>query len=180
MRNKISFRNKVRYFFIDWKDKLFYNPRRGIPNLYKWFNTIYHDRDFDHGYLIDIMIKKMKFMADHFEDHKYFEGYEKVVAQIRECVAILEKTQDETLYYSDDIDKLEKEYNYTGWRFVPSPDHPGCSEMESTFKVPTTEEIKRELLDKKIEIYNRADAERKADLKKVFMIMAENLDAWWD
>ena len=180
MKNKISLRTRIKFFFRDWKDKLYYNPKNGIPNLIKWFKIIYHDRDFDHAYLVDIMIKKMKFMADHFEDHKHFEGYEKVVAQIRECVEILEKTQDETLYYSDDIEKLEEEYNYTGWRFVPVSDHPGFSEMEDMYSVPTTEELKEEFFKKKIEVYNRADAERKADLKKAFMIMAEHLDEWWD
>lgn len=47
---------RIRYFF------------RGIKNIIRWSKLLFHDRDWDHEFLMRIIKKKLEFMIEHFEE----------------------------------------------------------------------------------------------------------------
>jgi uncharacterized UPF0160 family protein len=42
---------------------------QGIKNIIKWFHIIWEDRDFDYGYLLDILEFKLKSMEQFFNSN---------------------------------------------------------------------------------------------------------------
>ena len=73
--------------------------KTGIKNLIKWFPLIYNDRDFDHGYLYDILYFKLDNMQKFFEsDNTYSVDAKLYGEQIKECKELLKRIKDETIY----------------------------------------------------------------------------------
>lgn len=47
-------------------------------------------KPWDYSYLLILEYHKLKEMANHFEKHKYFEGWEEVVKEIRLCLKLID------------------------------------------------------------------------------------------
>lgn len=96
------------YYTIKRKIKQFsiYNIIYGIKNLVKWFPIIWKDRDFDEGYLYDIMYFKLGEMQKFFEsDNVWCANTDECVKQLKECRMLLKRIMnDETEYECWDHD----------------------------------------------------------------------------
>ena len=89
---------KVRYFM------------EGIRNLIKWRKVIYHDKDFDHFFIYEILKTKLVFQADHLKNHGYHVSAEEDANKIMECVAMIEEVQYEKIM-DEALDKKDKSFS---------------------------------------------------------------------
>jgi len=85
----------------------FYSIIQGIKNLIQWFPLIYNDRDFDYGYLYNIIYFKLNNMQKFFESGNTFVvGAEEHAKEIKECKELLKRIMDEAVWDENwDIDK---------------------------------------------------------------------------
>jgi len=104
----------------------------GISNLIKWFPLIWKDRDFDHGYLYDILYFKLGEMQKFFESgNTYAVEAGKCAEQIKECKGLLKRIMNESVmdeYWDDEkgvfilpfeeIRKLEIEEKKRFWNMM--------------------------------------------------------------
>lgn len=90
---------------ISWKVRNFYDNyltirsiKDGIKNLIKWFPLIWKDRNFDQGYLYDILYFKLGEMQKFFEsDNTYSMDAKEYAKQIKECRELLYRIINETI-----------------------------------------------------------------------------------
>lgn len=77
----------VRYFFLDLG--------RRIKNLWRWLPIVWNDRDWDDGFIFEVLKFKLKNTADYTEQREWFVGYEHEVSRMRLCVKLIERVQEE-------------------------------------------------------------------------------------
>lgn len=120
---------KIRNWFDDYLRP--YSIKYGISNLIKWFPLIWKDRDFDHGYLYDILYFKLGEMQKFFEsDNTWSADADKYAEQIKKCRKLLyrimnESIQDENWDFDNgftrplnEIYELEKEEKKLFWNMM--------------------------------------------------------------
>jgi len=77
----------------------FYSIIQGMKNIIKWFPLIWKDREFDHGYLYNIMYFKLDNMQKFFESgNTYACGAEEHAEEIKICKELLKRIMDETVW----------------------------------------------------------------------------------
>lgn len=82
----------------------------GTKNLIKWFPIIWRDRNFDHGYLYDILYFKLGEMQKFFESgNTYAAGADEYAMQIKECRGLLKRIMDESVM-DECFDDDKREY----------------------------------------------------------------------
>jgi len=95
-----------------------YNMRsfiRGIKNLWRWFPVIWEDRDYDHVFTYDILIKKLEFQRDFFLSQDACTSNAKDTAkEIQTAIDKLKRTMDPYEFYEKPVfenkwDHLSKE-----------------------------------------------------------------------
>ena len=60
---------------------------RRVHNVYRWLPTIWKDRDWDHSYINEILIKKLEFTRDFYlSDKAYNAEADEVAEQIQEAI----------------------------------------------------------------------------------------------
>lgn len=70
-----------------------------LNNLIDWFPFVWRDRDFDHSFLLNVMIFKLERMAKHFKTHQFTVGWEDQVAQIEECIMLLKRVEEDNYLF---------------------------------------------------------------------------------
>lgn len=64
----------------------------GIINLIKWMPIVWKDRDFDHGYLYDMLQFKLKNMEDFFySDYTWCANSKRKAKEIKTCRILLDR-----------------------------------------------------------------------------------------
>lgn len=146
-----------------------YIPNRiknGILNLIDWAPIIWKDRDYDHSFLFDIMIKKMNRMEKFFKSENCWsvDGI-KNAKQICEAIVMLEYIRDE---------KFEEEA-FKEYHDKYSMSHLTFEEMIDTIQQEDADRtaVFRKSMKKQEELYNTA-----ADA--LFKNLKENMLSWWD
>lgn len=69
---------------------------QGIRNIIRWIPTLYRDRDYDQAYLLEMMQKKILYMAKYIEKRKRFEGWENAVDRMYLCCNLIHHYLEET------------------------------------------------------------------------------------
>jgi hypothetical protein len=82
------------YRAIKWKIRYFIE---GVRNLIKWRKVIYHDKDFDHFFIYEILKTKLQFQAEHLKKYGYHTSAESDANKIMECVGLIEEVQNELI-----------------------------------------------------------------------------------
>jgi hypothetical protein len=134
------------------------NIYRNTKRIVEWIPVIWRDRDFDRGYLYTMLKYKLTRMADHFEEHKNFTGWEKIVEHIRECVQIIERLQKDE-YIEKEMDDFREKVGWT---------------------VQSRRELSNEEKAEFWAIRARQCQARDDDKARLFEIMKEHIDEWWD
>ena len=119
---------KIRNWFDDYLRP--YAIIDGISNLIKWFPLIWKDRDFDHGYLYDILYFKLGEMQKFFEsDNAWSADAKEYAKQIKECRKLLYRIMNESIQDENwdgdnftrslnEIAELEKEEKKLFWNMI--------------------------------------------------------------
>ena len=167
---------------------------QGVKNLWKWFPTIWKDRDWDDSFIFDLLIQKLKNQSNYIGNRDYHTRAKRDAEVMMTCVRLLEKVKVEEY----GIEYLD--YEESDWNFVPCKDNPGYSTLEvnrisENFddyfkKYPM--QYKR-VVDGEVNRFNR-DGEKDKNLiameiahenherarKLAFKILEQNIEKWWD
>ncbi len=84
-----------------------YNMRsfiRGVKNLWRWFPVIWKDRDYDHVFTYDVLIKKLEFQRDFFLSKDASVSNAKDTAkEIQTAIDKLKRTMDPYEFYEKPV-----------------------------------------------------------------------------
>lgn len=101
----------------EWK-YIPHNIKYGIENIFSWFAIIWNDRDWDQGYLFNIMIHKIDRMEAYNDEHRYTESSPDKVKYLKLTKELLKRVSDE--YYFNEYHKYHKIELYEVPYVVPS------------------------------------------------------------
>jgi hypothetical protein len=97
---------------------------KGIKNIIYWIPIIWKDRDYDSHYIFEVLKHKLKSQAKYIGDRDFHERAQTDARNIRICVSLIEKIQDET--YRMEYFNYAKERSW----FEPCKDNPEYSTWE--------------------------------------------------
>lgn len=70
-----------------------YSFKKGIRNLFYFFNVIWNYRDFDYGYMLDIEMKVLESMRKYFKSSNIAEGDDETARDLELCLNILKERE---------------------------------------------------------------------------------------
>ena len=147
--------------------------------LKKYSKFLRKNYEWDYTYIIDLLRYKIKRVRKYIKKHDIIErqSLDKIVSQMTETEQLLERVV--SYDYSADLERefIEKFGGKIRYKTKFKKNH--VLEIEhdySEINENQIEEAKKEfaqILDREFEL-------RKADLKKAFELMTENIWGWWD
>ncbi|CAB4158663.1 hypothetical protein UFOVP699_24 [uncultured Caudovirales phage] len=169
---------------------------RGIKNLWRWFPTIWKDRDWDDQFIFEIIRVKLENQAKHIGS-RGLHTTAKRDAEIMRLVAKLIKLQQDDFYSMEYMD-----YHDTKYDFVPTDETKKWYEMQDTLLSERFDEYfaKYPIQYKKViscDINRFRRSEDPIENKKliameiahenhercrtlIFKIMNNHIERWWD
>lgn len=73
------------------------NIKQGLKNLYVWFPIIWKDRNWDQGYIFDILAKKLTLQSQYIGQRDWHTTAKRDAEIMMTCVRLIEKVKEE--YY---------------------------------------------------------------------------------
>jgi hypothetical protein len=182
----------MRKIFLWWKFEgryYHYDFINGVKNLWKWFPVIWKDRDWDSGYIFDILIHKIKKQAKYIGNRDFHSRSKRDAEIMMTCVRLMEKVKEE--YYSSEY----IDYHKSDFDFVDCG-KPGYSELKITETSENFDEYfsKRKSAyryivknggvfkgnEKKIIAMNMGYYQHIKARKLLFKLLEQNVERWWD
>lgn len=157
-----------------------------VNNLRRWLPVIWKDQDYDHHFIVEILIKKLEHTRDFFlSDKTHIAQAEKVAAEIQEAINQLHQTRDSFEFYeSPAIELLEQKWGKTTFTSVPySYDNKGnvlSYEMVSKTEKVNTEEEKEQYSKEFRKALKEARKQYLTDKIDAYKYIAKKIDSWWD
>ena len=99
---------------------------RGVKNLWRWFPTIWKDRDWDDSYIFEIIRVKLEHQAKYIGDRDLHVSAKRDAEKMR-LVAKLIQLQKDDFYSMEYMD-----YHNTEYDFVPTDETEKWFRMEDT------------------------------------------------
>ncbi len=161
----------------------------GIKNIFVWLPTIYKDRNYDQGYIYEILKKKIEFQRKYLVWHNRHTSISCDNFYMTLTLNLIELTQQE--YYEMEY----FDYHTSKFNFIPVEDKPGYSELDIEVLTEKFDEYlkKYPLVVKKLLKENPKLIEDKKYLcmlvgrenhkrckKLMFKILEEKISHWWD
>lgn len=175
----------INFDVIQWiRNNLHYRDIiHGVKNLFRWFKTIYNDRDWDYIYTLEILIKKLENQANYLQKNGILENSDEISNEIRYTINLLNKFIKDEYAENALIPHYEKWGNQKIiWIKDEQLSHDDfvLHSMNLEYEKTLTEQEKEQEREEFVAIIHKADAERQEDLKKAFTFMAEHIERWWD
>ena len=175
--------------YIWWKFDAKYMHKefaRGVKNLWRWFPTIWKDRDWDDHFIWVLMIQKLKFQSKYIGDRGFHTRAKRDAEIMMTCVRLMEKVKEE-YYGSEFMDYHESDYN---WIDCENPEFKQLDIVEkwedydayfkkyplvykAILKQYPDEDKKGIAIRMSHENHNRAR-------RILFKLMENNIERWWD
>lgn len=166
----------------------------GVKNLWRWFPTIWKDRDWDDSFIFDILIQKLKNQSEYIGKKDRHTSAKRDAEVMMTCSRLLEKVK------SEDYSMEYLNYEKTNWNFIPCEDNPGYSRLEFDLVSENFDDYFKKyprqykrVLNGEINIFNRRVTKDKHDIameiahenhkrakKLVFKMLEQNIEKWWD
>lgn len=190
--------NIFRKIYLWWKfDGKYYHKyfMRGIKNLWRWFPTIWKDRDWDDHFIFNVLAKKLEFQAKYIGGRKFHLRAERDAEIMNLVVRLIRRVQDET-YTMEYMD-----YHETNFDFIPTDETKQFYELHDEllsenfadyfkkyprqYKRVMSGEINRfkgspEEKDLKLIAMEIAHENQERCHKLLFNILENNIRRWWD
>lgn len=191
--------NLFRRIWLWWEhDGKYYHKyfKQGVKNIIYWFPIIWKDRNWDEGYIFNILKHKLKAQADYISRRDWHTRAQLDAKRMRLCVKLIEKVQEEdyTMEYMD--------YHKDRVWFTDCEDRPGSSlynsevvnenfndyfkkyplvykrviNGEGIFKFDNVVDVE----NKKRIAMNIAHINQQRAHNLLFKILNENILYWWD
>ncbi len=161
----------------------------GIKNLWVWFPTIFNDRNYDHGFIYDILEKKIELQRKYLVSSNRHMAIHRDNYYMTVALNLIQAERD-GFYEMEYMD-----YQETRWDFIPTDETKKLFTMESTLlserhneyltKYPLV--MKRVLAEnpelvadngKLCHVIARVNQERCREL--LFKILKDKMSHWWD
>ena len=171
---------------------------QGVKNLYKWFPTIWNDRDWDGHYIYEILRVKLENQAYCIGNESRHVNSKRDVERMLLCSRLIQ-IQQEDLYEIEYLDYIKEDHH-----MIPTDETHQWYTIESTtiednldeyfkkyprqykqvqlgkinyFDIPGTPPEKKSRKTIAIEIaYHNQDKSRKL----LYKIMERHIDGWWN
>ena len=168
---------------------------RGVKNIWKWFPTIWKDRDWDDDFIYEILRVKIENQAYHIGSNDRHTSAARNTEIMLLCARLI-RIQQEDLYGMEYTDYLKEDH-----KFVPTDETKKWYTIENT----TIEDNLDEYFEKYLKAYNLSvsgkinyfsrsgeEKDRKTiameiaqynqqkSHKLLFKILDEHLESWWD
>lgn len=174
---KYKFNRKIRH--LTWPIRYCYY---GIHNIVRWIPILWKDRDWDHGYIYDILSFKLKNQAEHIGKHDNHTTAKYDASRMMMCVRLINRLKDDyySLEYFDYQNSFDIEKNTLGNLVDFINKHKSAYKRMSN----DSEFLRnhRPIGDMDIECkamhlshYNQIRAR-----KLLFKIMETHIEGWWD
>jgi hypothetical protein len=168
---------------------------QGVKNLWKWFPTIWKDRDWDTYFIYEIIKVKLKNQSEYIGFHDRHTSSKRDAEIMMLCHTLIQRRQDE--YYSMEyMDYHESNYNWLDVEDKPDLkklDVELVSENFDDYFKKYPRQYKR-VMSGELNRYNRPVEEKDKQViameiahenqdrchKLLFKIMERNIDSWWD
>jgi len=168
---------------------------KGVKNLWKWFPTIWKDRDWDSFFIYEILRVKIENQAKYIGDRN-FHTEAKRDAERMLLVSRLIKLQQDDTYGMEYMD-----YHISKFEFVPTDETEEYYTMEDELISENFDEYfkkypiqYKKVLSGEINRYNRPIEEKDKKLiameiahenqerchKLIFNILHDHIERWWD
>jgi hypothetical protein len=189
----------MRKIYLWWRFEGRYYPKnfiKGVKNLWRWFPTVWKDRDWDQHYIYEMLAKKIEFQAKYIEDRDFHTEAKRDAERMR-LVAKLIKLQQDEFYDSEQMDYHESKF----W-FEDIEDKPGYSEWKSELTSERFDEYfakyprqYKKALSGELNMFNRKEIDeenkhviameiahenQRRSKALLFKLMEENINHWWD
>ena len=169
---------------------------QGVKNLWKWFPTIWKDRDWDHSFIYTILAKKLESQAKYIGDRDFHTRAQQDASCMRLVVKLIKLEQDD-FYNMEYMQYVED----THW-FEPCVELAGYSTWESKIlwekfdryfaKYPLWHKRAIQYIkdnqtsftsdhtNKQLVAMIMGDLRQKKCQELIFKIMGQNINSWWD
>lgn len=134
----------------------------GFRSLIYWFPVIWSDRNFDHNYLYRILHHKLSGMESFFRSEWAYTVCAKERAEeIAEAKEIVWRLINDT-YFTEKLEGIKDEeiFSFANGKFEIDREHPYYKKWEESIEL--------------------ADKEREDDKQKLFKLLTQKVDHWWD
>jgi hypothetical protein len=168
---------------------------RGIKNLWKWFPTIWKDRDYDSNFIYEVLRIKLENQAYYIEHKGIHVDAERDAERMLLCARLIQIQQEE-LYETEYLDYLKRDH-----QFIPTDETNQWYTLESTTikddldkyfeKYPKQHKQalsgKINYFDLPVEEKDRytiameiAQHNQERSRKLLFKIIEQHIEEWWD
>ena len=168
---------------------------RGVKNLWKWFPTIWKDRDWDQGFIYEIIKVKLKNQSDYIGSRNTFISTKRNSELMKLTTRLIQRCQDD--FYELEI----MDYQEIKLKFVPTDETEKWFRMEDTIVSERFDEYFKKyplqykrVLSGEINRFDIEGEEKEKNLigmeiahenqercrKLLFKIMERHIDGWWD
>lgn len=168
-----------------WADfiHVFRCVKYGLENLWAYIPILWHDRDWDHTYMLALWERKFRRMADLHTHHGHLLRSDLTAQQLRVCASLCKRIAD------DQYDQIPHAAHDAKWGKLSHDTKPGLIDKDgevwthrllfSREKAVTPDEIKQELEESQ-RIWKHAAAQKAADVAYLTDLIRKNLLTWWD
>jgi hypothetical protein len=159
----------------------------GITNLYKWFWTIWRNREFDYSYYWEINKKKISLMRDHHAKIMKFENTPRYIEKMNTVLKLIDKIQNEyyldecneEIYYKSEM-KVEQNGNID-FDIIMDKQADYVKKYPSAYRKIQNDPIylKGEASDYKTALLMSIERHNKAK-RILFRLLEGNIENWWN
>ena len=168
---------------------------QGIRNLWKWFPTIWKDRDWDSNFIYEILRVKLENQAYYIGTKDRHMSAARDAERMLLCSRLIKIQQDE-LYKTEYLDYLKEDHE-----FIPTDETKKWFTMQSTTIEDNLDEYfalypkqYKRVMQGKINYFKRTLEDKNRHIiaieigldnqersrKLLFKIMNDHLEEWWD
>ena len=144
--------------------------KRFIRNLKRYRHILWNDNDWDYGYLEEIVLLKLNFMADYFRTSRIAVGTERWYEEILWAIRLGEISMEKENF--GDESKGEYRFDFPGYVNTRT--------IKRFFPMMKEEDIKRVNEDTGFGKMIRTELRRRKARNLFFRILRDYEEKWWD
>jgi len=183
----INIFDKVRLW---WKfDAQYYHKDfiHGVKNLWRWFPTIWKDRNYGQSFIYDILSKKLEFQSEYIGRRDYHTRAKRDAETMMLVTRLIKKSRDEdygmeyTDYQESSFDFVEIDDTYEGEKLYELVSEEKSERYDKRVLSGEVNRFRRDgEKDKKLIAMEIAHENEERCRKLLFKIMEQNIERWWD
>lgn len=149
-----------------------------LQRFFYWGWNLRDSHDWDYSQLYAIMLLKMKRMHKAIENGSTEAACKKkILKSLKEAIKLCERLLEDN--YTRNLDKVAKKWGEHEFAFNPS-DTKGFSTMYSFNKNALNPKDQKKANEETMIAYTKDDFEQTMDRMRLFQVMQENIQKWWD